>query len=159
AQAHERHQDALTHLEQIEQSDTTPPKHSTEELEQQYLTAQQHHSHLETTRDAHREQVHELGRTNAGLIATSPALVMATAAQTPGQHLATSTVGRIPEHVRVTQGYQTAVSAALGIFNEALLVSEESDALAVIAQAREGELGRLGVIIANSQPQPGPKVS
>ena len=58
--------------------------------------------------------------------------------------------GRVADHVRVTEGHEAAIGAALGVFGDALLADTESDAGEVVRAARERDLGQLRTVIARA---------
>lgn len=131
---------------------------SNEELEHEYTTAQQRYADLETRRDETREALHSLQRDHAGLEAKISALMSATDVRDPVEALAPTSLGRVADHVQVRVGYEAAVSAALGTLGDALLVPSHDDAQSVIAEARNGELGRVSVIVAHGDPIEGPEI-
>lgn len=156
AEATERLTVALAELDEFEAADqaTDTPN---EELEAQHESERQRHSFLEVQRDAKREAVHELQREHSALSAKISALVSATETRDASLSLERTSLGRVADNVQVRAGYEAAVNAALGLFNDAVLVTTGEEALEVITEARTGELGRLGVIIAESEGNPGPE--
>ncbi|MFC7765082.1 hypothetical protein [Leucobacter soli] len=62
-------------------------------------------------------------------------------------------VGRVADHVRVHEGYEAAVGAALGVYADALLAESRHDAGEVVRAARERDLGRLRAVIARGEPR------
>ena len=158
AQATERLERAGTELADFEGADEGIET-SNEELEAQYASHQQEHADLEARRDAKREAVHTLQREHSAIEAKIAALVSATEVRDASESLARTSLGRVADHVHVKSGYEAAVNAALGLFNDAVLVATSDAAEDVIAEARTGELGRLGVIIAETTSEPGPTVA
>ena len=100
-----------------------------------------------------RDRVHTLEQEIAGVNARVSAL-----ARSLDQRDASAAVldekpagirGRVADHVRVREGFEAAVGAALGVYADALLADTAEDAGVVVAGAHERDLGRLRAVIAS----------
>ncbi|WP_207454840.1 chromosome segregation protein SMC [Desertivibrio insolitus] len=107
---------------------------------------------LETLRD----DVHQGERERDALAARAAALSLAldqkdgssaiVAAGLPGVR------GLVAEHVRVEPGYEQAIAAALGTVADAVLADDRASAAAAIEHARDAELGRVELVVADAAP-------
>ncbi|MHB1234489.1 MAG: chromosome segregation protein SMC [Microbacteriaceae bacterium] len=62
--------------------------------------------------------------------------------------------GLVAEHVRVQPGFEAAIAAALGSVADAVLAEDRVSAAEALTRAREGEFGRIELVIAH--PEAGP---
>ncbi|WP_449277508.1 chromosome segregation protein SMC [Leucobacter sp. GX24907] len=124
-------------------------------LDASYREAQERQAEAELQRDAVRDQLHGLEQERAGLVARIGALSRslddrdATGELLSGDR--SDIRGRVAEHMRVADGYEAAVGAALGVFSDALLVDTHDAARAAVRRAREQDLGRLRAVIIEAQ--------
>ncbi|SJN13141.1 Chromosome partition protein smc [Leucobacter sp. 7(1)] len=122
-----------------------------EGLDEAYQTAQDTQAEAERLRDTARDQLHELEQERAGLDARMSALARSLDQRdASGAVLAAGTAGisgRVAEHVRVTEGFEAAIGAALGTFADALLADSAESAAEAVRSARENDLGRLRTVL------------
>ncbi|MBC9936920.1 MULTISPECIES: chromosome segregation protein SMC [unclassified Leucobacter] len=123
-------------------------------LDASYQEAQDRQAAAEVARDELRDRLHTLERERSGLDARISALASALDQRdATGQLLADATRGirgRVADHVRVDDGYEAAVGAALGTLAEALLADEHDAAGDALEAARAGDLGRVDIVVAQS---------
>ncbi|QIM18590.1 chromosome segregation protein SMC [Leucobacter coleopterorum] len=121
-------------------------------LDDNYRAAQETQAAAEQQRDEAREQLHELEQERAGLEARVSALTRSLDQRDASAALLANTPsgisGRVSDRVRVVEGYEAAVGAALGAFADALLADTAQDAEAAVEAAREQDLGRLRAVVA-----------
>ncbi|PII88097.1 AAA family ATPase [Leucobacter sp. OLTLW20] len=121
-------------------------------LDDAYRAAQEAGTAAEQRRDEARERVHGMEQELAGLDARISALARSldqrdASAELLGQQPA-GILGRVSDHVRVREGSEAAVGAALGLFADAVLASDAAAARAAVSAAHERDLGRLRVVVA-----------
>jgi chromosome segregation protein len=136
------------------QSEATLADNSDADLDATYQGAQAQVSAAETRIDELREQLHTLERERDALAARQSALSSAldqkdgssalVAARRPGIR------GLVAEHIQVSAGYEAAIAAALGTLSDAVLADDREAAVAALAHASEGELGRIGLLLADA---------
>ncbi len=123
-------------------------------LDAAYREAQEEEAVAESLTDEYRDRLHTLEQELAGIEARVSAL-----ARSLEQRDATAAVleeqrsgirGRVADHVRVAEGYEAAVGAALGVFGDALLAEDTHVAGDAIERARAEDLGRLRAVIASA---------
>lgn len=123
-------------------------------LDDAYRAAQERQSAAEQQCDELRERLHGLEQERAGLDARISAL-----ARSLDQRDASSSLlageprgirGRVADQVRVEEGYEAAVGAALGAFADALLADDADAAHAAVGAAHGEDLGRLHVVVAEA---------
>ena len=123
-------------------------------LDDAYRAAQDVQTEAEKSRDELRDALHAMEQERAGLDARIGALArMLDQRDASGALLAEEPAGvrgRVADYIRVADGYEAAVGAALGVFGDALLAETESDAGEVVRAARERDLGQLRAVIARS---------
>ena len=123
-------------------------------LDGAYRAAQERESAAEQLVDELRSRLHTLQQESAGLEARASALARSLDQRdASGAVLAAAPAGvrgRVADHVRVRDGYEAAVGAALGVFADALLVSDAGAAEAAVADAQDRDLGRLRAVIAGA---------
>ena len=123
-------------------------------LDDAYRAAQDEQSEAEKARDELRDSLHTMEQERAGLDARVGALArMLDERDASGALLAEApagVAGRVADHVRVAEGYEAAIGAALGVFGDALLADTESAAGEVVRSARERDLGQLRTVIARA---------
>ncbi len=121
-------------------------------LDEAYREAQEAQTEAERRRDEARDRLHGLEQERAGLDARIGALARSLDQRdASGALLAESPQGirgRVADHVRVAEGHEAAVGAALGVYADALLADSEVDAGAIVRTARARDLGRLRAVIA-----------
>ncbi|RNE58497.1 chromosome segregation protein SMC [Cryobacterium tepidiphilum] len=101
-----------------------------------------------------REQLHGFERERDGLAARTSALSLALdqkdgsaallAAGLPG------VLGLLAEHVRVEPGYEAAIAAGLGTLTDGVLADTRDAAFAAVQHARDDDLGRVEVVVAEA---------
>ncbi|WP_217134740.1 chromosome segregation protein SMC [Leucobacter chinensis] len=158
AQAEERLTAAQAALAEFTEASEAEALPETEELERSYAAERERHASFEQARDQARDAVHELQREHSALSAKISALLSATEVRDASGALEASSLGRVSDHVQVEAGHEAAVNAALGVFSDAVLVADSEGAQHIIEQARDGALGRLGVVIASAAVEPGPAI-
>lgn len=124
-------------------------------LDAAYRQAQDAQVQAEQARDDLRDTLHGLEQERAGLDARISALARsleqrdASAEVLADQPVGVS--GRVADHVRVQEGFEAAIGAALGVYADALLVNSPAAASALVRTARERDLGRLRAVISQHQ--------
>ncbi|CAG7598427.1 Chromosome partition protein Smc [Leucobacter soli] len=150
-QAEERAAEARAELEAFEATLDTgeAPEHG---LDDAYRAAQDAQTEAEQSRDELRDRLHTMEQEHAGLEARVSALARSLDQRDASAALLaeepSGIVGRVADHVRVHEGYEAAVGAALGVYADALLAESRHDAGEVVRAARERDLGRLRAVIA-----------
>ncbi len=123
-------------------------------LDQAYQAAQDGQAEAEQARDQVRDRLHSLEQERAGLDARVSALARSLDQRDASGALLAEAPrgisGRVGDHVRVDDGFELAIAAALGRFADALLADGAEEASDAVARARQQDLGRLGVVIARS---------
>lgn len=150
-QAEERAKEAEQALTEFEEaSDQIPLPEGG--LDAVYRSAQEAESEAEIRVSDLRDKVHALEQEIAGVNARVSAL-----ARSLDQRDASAAVleekpagirGRVADHVRVREGFEAAVGAALGVYADALLADTAAAAGSVVAGAHARDLGRLRAVIA-----------
>lgn len=127
-------------------------------LDGAYRAAQERETAADAGVDELRSTLHALEQEAAGLEARVSALARSLDQRdASGALLAESPagiMGRVADHVRVREGYEAAVGAALGQFADALLVDTAEVAGSAVADARDRDLGRLRAVIARAGAAP-----
>lgn len=122
-------------------------------LDDAHRAAQDAQTQAEALRDAARDRLHELEQERAGLDARVGALARTLDQRdASGALLAESRpgiTGRVAEHVRVREGAEAAVGAALGSYADALLAADTVAAERAVDLARDQDLGRLRVVLSD----------
>ncbi|RFA22012.1 chromosome segregation protein SMC [Subtercola boreus] len=99
-----------------------------------------------------RDALHTHERERDALAAKTSALSMALGQKDGSSELAASGVagvrGLVADHVQVEPGFEVAIAAALGSLADGVLAETTDDAFAALARAREGDMGRVEVIVA-----------
>ncbi|MGO3147692.1 MAG: chromosome segregation protein SMC [Leucobacter sp.] len=125
-------------------------------LDAAYRDAQEREVEAESRISDSRDRLHALEQELAGVEARVSALARsldqrdASGAVLDGNQLGIS--GRVADHVRVRDGFEAAVGAALGAFGDALLADNAHSAGEAVASAHANDLGRLSAVIANARP-------
>ncbi|KIP52596.1 AAA family ATPase [Leucobacter komagatae] len=123
-------------------------------LDGAYRAAQERETAADAGVDELRGTLHALEQEAAGLEARVSALARSLDQRdASGALLAESQpgiMGRVADHVRVREGYEAAVGAALGQFADALLVDTAEIAGSAVEDARDRDLGRLRAVIARA---------
>ncbi|MFD5600940.1 AAA family ATPase [Leucobacter sp. NPDC058333] len=126
---------------------------SGEDRDQAYRAAQERQATSEQRRDEVREQLHRLEQELAGLEARVSALTRSLDQRDASAALLAEApagvTGRVSDHVRVAEGSEAAIAAALGTFADALLAETHDAASQVVDAARTQDLGRLRAVIAD----------
>ena len=127
-------------------------------LDGAYRAAQERETAAEQLVDELRSSLHALEQESAGLEARASALARSLDQRdASGALLAEAREGvrgRVADHVRVREGFEAAVGAALGVFADALLVDTAEVAGSAVAGAHEQDLGRLRAVIASAAAVP-----
>ena len=127
-------------------------------LDGAYRAAQECETAAEQLVDELRSSLHALEQESAGLEARASALARSLDQRdASGALLAEAREGvrgRVADHVRVREGFEAAVGAALGVFADALLVDTAEVAGSAVAGAHEQDLGRLRAVIASAAAVP-----
>jgi len=134
-------------------------------LDDAFRAAQRAQTDAETERDALRDRLHTLEQERAGVDARISALARSLdqrdASAALLESMPTGIRGRVGDHVRVDEGYEVAIAAALGTFADALLAEDRRAATAAVERARTADLGRLEVVLATgaeAEPHDSPAV-
>ncbi|GAA1566290.1 AAA family ATPase [Leucobacter aridicollis] len=129
-------------------------------LDGAYRAAQERENAAEKLVDEQRSALHALEQEAAGLEARVSALARSLDQRdASGALLAEQPEGvrgRVADHVKVRDGYEAAVGAALGLFADALLVESADIAQRAVSDARHRDIGRLRAVIANAADSTGP---
>ncbi|UOR03276.1 AAA family ATPase [Leucobacter allii] len=153
AQAEERSAEARQELDAFAEREELGEAPETG-LDDAYRAAQEAQTAAEQARDEARDALHALEQERAGLAARAGALTRsldqrdasdALLAEQPG-----GLGGRVSDRVRVREGYEAAIGAALGAFADALLADTATSAASAVLLARERDLGRLRTVLAGS---------
>ena len=119
-----------------------------------YREAQDRQGDAEQRRDEARDRLHALEQERAGLEARVSALTRSLDQRdASGALLAdvpSGIAGRVSDHVRVREGAEAAIGAALGVFADALLAESEAAAGLAVAAAHDRDLGRLRAVLASA---------
>nr|WP_245190027.1 chromosome segregation protein SMC [Leucobacter exalbidus] len=138
--------------EQGSSDQLTPEQLTPEQLEAAHRAAQEAQVACERARDAARDELHAIEQERAGLEARVTALTrLLEARDASGALLGAAQpgiTGRVADHVRVRDGFEAAVGAALGANVDALLATTLADATAAVDTARDGDLGTVRTVIA-----------
>ncbi|MFZ7088469.1 AAA family ATPase [Curtobacterium sp. RRHDQ10] len=122
------------------------------------LTAARHRLEAaQASRDAERERLHTLERERDALDARVAALALSLDVRDGSQALIDAgrpgIVGRLADHLTVQPGYEAAVAAALDGLADAVLAETLAGALGAVAAARDDDLGRIDVVVADTAPR------
>lgn len=125
------------------------------DLDEVHQLAQAAVATAETEIERVRDALHRAERERDALAARRSALSLAldqkdgssalTAANRPG------ILGLVAEHVRVEPGYEAAIAAALGTLADAVLADDRDSAFSAIEHARDADLGRVAVVVADAR--------
>ena len=144
----EEAQHELDSFEQREEVEGVPDSG----LDDAYRAAQEAQSVAEQGRDEARERLGVLEQERAGLAARVQALTrsldLRDASGALLERAPDGIDGRVSDHIRVREGAEAAVAAALGAYADALLADSGAAAGDAVAAAREQDLGRLNAVIA-----------
>ena len=120
------------------------------ELDAAYKRAEAAQREAEQQLDAGRTTAHELERERDALQARVQALTLATAAKDGTAALLAARLegveGPVAEHLRIDEGYEAAIAAALGSTADAVLASDADAAFRVLAHATGEKLGLVEVV-------------
>jgi chromosome segregation protein len=151
--ARERRDAAMTNHEGV-QSESTLNSEGDTDRDATYQAAQRQVTAAEAEIDVLRERLHTLERERDALAARRSALSLAldqkdgssalVAARRPGIR------GLVAEHLHVTPGFEAAISAALGTLADAVLADDRDAAVAALAHAQAGQLGRIELLLAEA---------
>ncbi|MFC6355228.1 chromosome segregation protein SMC [Luethyella okanaganae] len=151
--ARERRESAQAQFALLEAEAATADAGETD-LDEAYESAQGRLVEAEGEIERIREELHGNERERDALAAKTSALSRALdikdgsadliAAKLPGVH------GIVADSVQVEPGYESAVAAALGTLADAVLVATREIAYDAIAYAKEHDLGRVEVVIADA---------
>ncbi|WP_053388250.1 AAA family ATPase [Leucobacter japonicus] len=146
---------ALTGFEEREDlADDSGDAQSSEDRDAAYRAAQERQAAAEQQRDAVRDHLHQLEQELAGLEARVSALTRSLDRRDASGALLSDApegiLGRVADHVRVAEGSEAAIAAALGSFADALVADTAAAAGRAVASARTQDLGRLRAVIAGA---------
>ena len=120
------------------------------ELDAAYKRAEAAQREAEQQLDGGRTKAHELERERDALQARVQALTLATAAKDGTAALLAARLdgveGPVAEHLRIDEGYEAAIAAALGSTADAVLASDADAAFRVLAHATGEKLGLVEVV-------------
>ncbi|NYF14412.1 chromosome segregation protein [Pseudoclavibacter sp. JAI123] len=120
------------------------------ELDAAYKRAEAAQREAEQQLDAGRTRAHELERERDALQARVQALTLATAAKDGTAALLAARLdgveGPVAEHLRIDEGYEAAIAAALGSTADAVLASDADAAFRVLEHATGEKLGLVEVV-------------
>ena len=156
-QAEARADEARTALETFEAREDLGDAEqaaTTEDRDAAYRSAQERQTESEQRRDEVRERLHGLQQELAGLEARVSALTRSLDQRDASDALLAAAPdgvrGRVSDQVRVVEGAEAAIAAALGVFADAVLTDSAPAARSAVTAAREQDLGRLRAVIAHA---------
>ncbi|QCR43802.1 chromosome segregation protein SMC [Curtobacterium sp. SGAir0471] len=118
-------------------------------------TARQRLEAAQTARDALRDRLHALERERDALDARVVALGMSIDVRDGSQAVIDArragVLGRLADALTVEAGFEASVAAALDGLADAVLAADRDTALATVAHAREADLGRVDVVVADAE--------
>lgn len=130
------------------------PEGSAAEYAAAYDRAQRDATEAEAALGRLRERLHAAERERESLTAQTTALGRALDVRNAAAELVTrggsGIRGLLGDAVKVTSGFEAAISAALGPLAEGVLVETRDDAFAVAGSVRDGDLGVVDIAIAAS---------
>ena len=108
----------------------------------------------QTARDALRDRLHALERERDALDARVAALAMSIDVRDGSQAVVDAqrdgVLGRLADSLTVEAGFEASVAAALDGLADAVLAADRATALATVAHARDADLGRVDVVVADA---------
>ncbi|PZF54968.1 chromosome segregation protein SMC [Curtobacterium sp. MCSS17_008] len=108
----------------------------------------------QTARDGLRDRLHALERERDALDARVAALGMSIDVRDGSQAVIDAdrdgVLGRLADALTVEAGYEASIAAALDGLADAVLAADRDTALATVAHAREADLGRVDVVVADA---------
>ncbi|MFT4052217.1 MAG: chromosome segregation protein SMC [Microbacterium sp.] len=132
------------------------PESSSAEHAEAYDRAQRDAAAAESEVSALRERVHAAEREVESLTAQAAALGRALDVRNAAADLIArggrGIRGIVSDAVKVTPGYEAAVAAALGALAEGVIVDDVAAALDAARVARDEDLGRVDILIADTEP-------
>lgn len=109
----------------------------------------------QTSRDTLRERLHALERERDALDARVAALGMSIDVRDGSQAVIDArrdgVLGRLADALTVEAGFEASVAAALDGLADAVLAADRDAALATVAHARDADLGRVDVVVADAE--------
>ncbi|PPG35325.1 chromosome segregation protein SMC [Pseudoclavibacter sp. RFBG4] len=128
------------------------------ELDAAYKRAEAAQREAEQALDAGRTRAHERERERDALQARVQALTLATAAKDGTAALLAAGLegveGPVAEHLRIDEGYEAAIAAALGSTADAVLASDADAAFRVLAHATGEKLGLVEIVAELGEGRP-----
>ncbi len=122
-------------------------------LEQRYETAQKAVSDANAQIEALREQIHTAERERDSLSAKRSALNLTLEQKDGASALASAGLngirGLVASHMKVSEGYEVAIAAALGPLADALVADDRESGIAAIAHLKQNDQGRVELIVAD----------
>ncbi|PPF84496.1 chromosome segregation protein SMC [Subtercola sp. Z020] len=122
------------------------------DLDEAYEFAQAAVFEAEAEIERLRDALHGHERERDALAGKASALSMALGQKDGSSELAAAGVagvrGLVADHVQVEPGFEVAIAAALGSLADGVLAETAGDAFAALARARDGDMGRVEVIVA-----------
>ncbi len=116
--------------------------------------ARQELERTQTARDALRDRLHALERERDALDARVAALGMSIDVRDGSQAVVDArrdgVLGRLADALTVEPGFEAPVATALDGLADAVLAADRGTALATVAHAREADLGRVDVVVADA---------
>ncbi|HLP23048.1 MAG TPA: chromosome segregation protein SMC [Microbacteriaceae bacterium] len=156
AEAMSRFTQAELHLSEVEAAGSEHTQST--ELNAAYEAAGEALLDAETERDRLRDALHELERLRDSLQAQTRALSRALESNDGTSSILEHGIGgakfRVSDAVRVSKGFEAAVTAALGSLADAVLVDSADRGLDVLDGAHGSELGRVDVVVADYEQPP-----
>ncbi|WP_169582310.1 MULTISPECIES: chromosome segregation protein SMC [Microbacterium] len=130
------------------------PEGSAAEYASAYERAQRDATDAESQVGALRERLHAAEREVEALTAQTSALGRALDGKNAAEQIvalgAAGVRGLLGDSVKITSGYEAAIAAALGPLVEGVLVDTRENAVATARLAREGDLGRIDIAVAEA---------
>ncbi|MEF2975756.1 chromosome segregation SMC family protein [Subtercola sp. YIM 133946] len=123
------------------------------DLDEAYEFAQAAVFEAEAEIEQLRDALHSHERERDALAGKTSALSMALGQKDGSSELAKAGVpgvrGLLADHVQVSPGFEAAIAAALGSLADGVLADTADAAFAALAAARDGDMGRVEVVVAN----------
>ncbi|MCL9666684.1 AAA family ATPase [Curtobacterium albidum] len=118
-------------------------------------TARQRLEAAQTARDALRDRLHALERERDALDARVAALGMSIDVRDGSQAVIDArragVLGRLADALTVEAGFEASVATALDGLADAVLAADRDTALATVTHARDADLGRVDVVVADAE--------
>ena len=163
AEASRRFETAQSQFENLDATLQSEGGKTDSNLEQRYEAANRAVSEASAKIEELREQIHVDERERDSLSAKRSALNL-TLEQKDGASALTSAGlrgirGLVASHIKVSQGFETAIAAALGSLADALVADSQESGLAAIEHLKAQDQGRVEIIVADVDSKPTGKKS